>query len=57
MRTFEYLNNEKKEIMNKKETTIVYTALASSQGAQGPRYDVWRKRFREGSTHEKKCVR
>ena len=33
MRTFEQINNEKKEIMNKKETTAVHTTLAGGQGA------------------------
>ena len=33
LRTFEQINNEKKEIMSKKETITVHAVLASSQGA------------------------
>ena len=49
--------------MSKKETTTVHTILIGNQGAHidnqgGPRfrqrYEVWKGRFREGDTYEKR---
>ncbi|KAH1188478.1 Zinc finger CCCH domain-containing protein 37 [Glycine max] len=65
--TFEKINNEKKEIMNKKGTTSVHTAFAGAQGAhrrdevkQTSKKKIWdneksrNRRFREADAYGKR---